>query len=634
MGEDISTSITIDYDPEQVVGTLSISGGSQDRIWIRIRQSAASKEDYRFSENGNSVTLPWPSILSLIREYAPQQKKYDFRFKPSPKAKPEIDRFIAQYKAARQAQTVPPQEFSAEEIKGKLEAIGFTRRELRPFQLRDLKHLLALQNGANFSVPGSGKTTVTFALHLLTRQENQKLIVVSPKSAFVAWGEVVAECISDDAPDWVKEPFTILTGGAENVRTHLSSQNNRFIINYEQLILIPDLFAAYLSNTAVHLVLDESHRMKGGLNVKRGVVLLNTAMLPVRRDILSGTPMPQSSNDLSAQLDFLWPGTGLGRQIAVGDTPRKVIGNLYVRTTKADLSLPPVSRHFIQVGMNKGQAALYAVVRSEALRDMSSLKSGGAVDVVRARRSVMRLLQLSANPSLAVGAMTDGKSPVDSGIIQQVLDEGPSLKMIAVRDFARNLASNGRKCVIWSIFTNTIIQLERMLADLNPVTVFGAIPSGDSADPATREGRLKRFHEDPTCMAFIANPAAAGEGISLHHVCHDALYLDRSYNSTHYLQSIDRIHRLGLPENIETNIFIFQTTAPKGLGCIDYSVNRRLASKLRAMQQLLDDPDLHEIALDEEEAEAPIDYGIGPDDMIDLIEELEGRAIYSENKGI
>lgn len=632
MNDDTLTTVVIDYDPEQETGKLTVSNNFYGGIWDRICQSAASKDDYYFSEY--SVTLPWPSILSLIREYAPQQKRLGFRFKPSLEAEPKIKQFVAQYKTVKRAQKAPPQELSTEEITEKLKAVGFTKRELRSFQLRDLKRLLALQNGANFSVPGAGKTTVTFALYLLTRQENCKLIVVGPKSASAAWSEVVGECISDDAPTWVKEPFTILTGGARSVRVDLFSNKSRFFINYEQLLSIPDLFSTYLAQNLIHLVLDESHRMKGGLNVKRGVILLNSAVRPVRRDILSGTPMPQSPDDLQAQLDFLWPGSDLGRQIAANRTPREVIGNLYVRTTKADLGLPPVSRHFLPVGMGRGQAALYAIVRSEALRDLSPLKSGRSINVARARRSVMRLLQLSSNPVLALKAMTQDAQSTDSGIVQQVLDDGPSPKMIAVRDLARSLAAEGRKSVIWSIFTDTIEQMERLLADLNPVTIYGEIPSGDPNDPMTREGRLKRFHNDPTCMAVIANPAAAGEGISLHHVCHDALYLDRSYNSTHYLQSIDRIHRLGLPEETKTNVFIFQTTAPKGLGCVDHSVSRRLASKLRAMQQLLDDPDLHQIALDEEEAEEPIDYDIEPDDLKDLIEELEGRAAYSTDEGI
>jgi hypothetical protein len=198
--------------------------------------------------------------------------------------------------------------------------------------------------------------------------------------------------------------------------------------------------------------------------------------------------------------------------------------------------------------------------------------------------------------------------------------------MRAVADHARELAREGRKVVIWTIFTNTLLDMERMLADLNPVTLYGAVPNGDESDPETREGRLRRFHEDDSCMCMIANPAAAGEGISLHMICHDSIYLDRSYVSTHYLQSIDRIHRLGLPPGTVTNIYIYQTKAPAGLGSIDYSVNRRLSTKIRALQQLLNDGDLHEVALDEEDAADPVNLDVDLQDVIDLLDELEGRA--------
>ena len=246
----------------------------------------------------------------------------------------------------------------------------------------------------------------------------------------------------------------------------------------------------------------------------------------------------------------------------------------------------------------------------------------------------MRLLQLSSNPVLAATAMLNDARGVESGIVQQVLDDGPSPKMIAVRDLARKLAAEGRKTVIWSIFVGTIEQMSYLLADLNPAIVYGAIPTGDPKDPETREGQIARFHDDPTCMTFIANPAAVAEGINLHRICHDAIYLDRSYNTTHYVQSIDRIHRLGLPPDTKTNVFIIQTTAPKGLGCVDHSVSRRLASKVRAMQQLLDDEDLHEIAFDEEESDEPIDYRTDPADLADLIEELEGGTTYRQDEAI
>ncbi len=176
--------------------------------------------------------------------------------------------------------------------------------------------------------------------------------------------------------------------------------------------------------------------------------------------------------------------------------------------------------------------------------------------------------------------------------------------------------------------------MEQLVADLNPVSIYGEIKSGDAQDLSTREGRLRRFHVNDACMVLIANPAAAGEGISLHEVCHEAIYLDRSYVSTHYLQSIDRIHRLGLLPGTVTNITILQSAPPVGLGSIDYSVSRRLARKIHSLQQLLNDPDLHLVALDEENAEEPIDYNLDIDDVADLIEELEGNMPYDPNDGL
>jgi len=387
------------------------------------------------------------------------------------------------------------------------------------------------------------------------------------------------------------------------------------------------VFSAYLARNRVHLILDEAHRIKAGEYSQRGALLLGLANLPVRRDILTGTPMPQGPEDIAAQLGFLWPGHEYRVQIQRGVPPRQVLGQLYVRTTKSELGLSEPKRQFHQVEMAPGQLALYGIVRNESLRQLAQAvgSSNSGVDFLGAKRSVMRLLQLSSNPTLALKAMAGEVIGLKSGVVDRVLAEGPSAKMRAVAAHARKIATAGEKVVIWTIFTETIGEMERMLADLNPVTLFGAVPTGEADSLDTREGRLRRFHRDAACRVVIANPAAAGEGISLHTVCHHAIYLDRSYVSTHYLQSVDRIHRLGLPPGTETYIHIYQTKAPVGLGSIDMSVSRRLATKLRNLQRLLDDDDLHQIALDEENAADPIDYDVDLQDLVDLVEELEGR---------
>lgn len=628
-----AVSIGVTYDPDRVIGRLILEGTPNNAIWDRLQQAAiGSGADYLLQ--GNAIQLPWPAVLNIVREFGHQQIPLHFRFRPKEgEAKRRIEQFVREFRKVQEARGNLAFALTKEEIAAALIAAGFTKRGLRDFQLRDLQRLLSLQHGANFSVPGAGKTTVTLALHILTRQPGQHILVIGPKAAFPAWREVVTECVAPDAPNHNAEPFTVLAGRSpQQVQEALVSGATRFLINYDMLIAIPDIIATYLARQPVHLVLDEAHRMKAGARSQRGALLLNLATLPVRRDILTGTPMPQQPTDIQSQLDFLWPGSGLGSQIEQGASPRDVLGQLYVRTTKEELGLAKPIRHFIHVPMAQGQMALYAIVRDEALRQFSALRKDRNIDLIGAKKSVMRLLQLSANPVLALRAITQEAVGLDSGIVEQVLAEGASTKMRAVADMARDFAREGRKTVIWTIFTDTIYEIEHLLADMNPVSLFGLVPSGEPTDPATREGRIRRFHEDPECMVMIANPAAAGEGISLHKICHDAIYLDRSYVTTHFLQSIDRIHRLGLDPGVETNVHIFQTMAPRGLGCIDHSVSRRLAQKLRALQILLDDPDLHQVALDEENAADPIDYDIDPQDVIDLIEQLEGRAKFDESE--
>jgi SNF2 family DNA or RNA helicase len=624
--------IEIDYDPTRVRGIVARRGqDSRSSIWERISARFAGNPDVR--QIDGKLDMPWPEVLGLVREFGSSalQSSLDFRFRPTERAKGPLQRFVAESRETRQARGKLALAIEPSDIQPKLDDLGF-ERQLREFQLRDLSHLLSLSNGANFSVPGAGKTSVSLALAMLVHEDGGHVLVIAPKAAFPAWRGVVQECIAENAPEVAQEEFTVLDGSEAENGAALRSGATRFLMSYDLLVRQQGLIAAYLSRTPVHLILDESHRMKAGLASQRGAFLTSVASLPVRRDILSGTPMPQHASDMASQLAFLWPGQGYDLAIQRGTAPRDVLGSLYVRTTKRELGLLPAHRDFYDVDMAPGQLALYGVVKSEILRQLTKAVAGGGPDFISARKSVMRLLQLSTNPALALQAMARDYTGITSGIAEQVVAEGASVKMREVAAHARRLAALGQKSVIWTIFTQSILDMENLVADLSPVTLFGAVPSGLADDPETREGRLRRFHEDPACMVMIANPAAAGEGISLHKVCHNAIYLDRSYVSTHYLQSIDRIHRLGLEEGVETYIHIYRTRAPAGLGSIDLSVSRRLAVKIRNLQTLLNDEDLHELAFDEENADDPIDYDIEMQDLVDLVAELEGRGGHDDDE--
>jgi hypothetical protein len=102
----------------------------------------------------------------------------------------------------------------------------------------------------------------------------------------------------------------------------------------------------------------------------------------------------------------------------------------------------------------------------------------------------------------------------------------------------------------------------------------------------------------------------------LHQVCHDAIYVDRDFAAGRYLQSLDRIHRLGLKPDTTTNITIL--VADK---TIDDIVTVRLRNKLLFMMAVLDDPEVGQLAdLDEEPATA------SQTDMAALLEHLNAST--------
>jgi len=169
-----------------------------------------------------------------------------------------------------------------------------------------------------------------------------------------------------------------------------------------------------------------------------------------------------------------------------------------------------------------------------------------------------------------------------------VLAEGDSAKLRYVVKRARELAREGKKVLIWSSFVANVEILSQRLADMGAVYIHGGVDAGDEDDDDTREGKIRLFHEDPNVRVMVANPAAASEGISLHTVCHNAIYLDRTFNSAHYLQSEDRIHRFGLKPGQETIIEIIECA-----GTVDEAVRQRLGYKVAKMAEALEDSSLN-----------------------------------------
>lgn len=490
-------------------------------------------------------------------------------------------------------------------------------RDLKSEQERDVLKLLKLLHGANFSVPGAGKTTTILAVHSILKLKGvvDSLFVIAPINAFLSWEDEIQSIFKHQQLKVIRLTSNLIS----DFSSVLSEKPDVILVNYEKMRKDVKYLTPYFISNRVHLILDESHRIKSGNNNLSYTQIVKISDLVKRRDILSGTPMPQSYLDLEPQFDFLWPGEKI---IPIDYNESTIIEinaaikDLYVRTTKVELGLKEPIIKFTKLDMGPIQRELYKLFKSEAARLLTGM---GKIEVSNFRKigkSVIRLLQAATNPML-LGTVDDYSTeavPIPpNSQVWELLDElikyekSPKIEYLKKRINDILNKNDKNKIIIWSFFVRNIQLLERLLIEHNPVSIYGGIPTGNDDDERNRESRIKKFHNDPACRLIIANPQACGEGISLHKVCHYAIYLDRSFNAAHYLQSIDRIHRLGLDKSIDTNIEILISK-----NSIDEILISRLSEKILAMGEILDDKYLKTLAYD------PSDISFEDEDGIDL----------------
>lgn len=464
---------------------------------------------------------------------------------------------------------------------------------LTAFQRRDIAKLLSLRHGANFSVPGAGKTRVGLAVFQALRQSNgiERLLIVGPKSCYESWQYENTACF--DTPLRM-EVFSRENDPAAEV----------LIVNYERLNGALNELGAWLASRPSMLLLDEAHRMKLGAEGTYGAACLALGTRARHRLILTGTPAPNGAKDLENLFGFVWPGHGrrtVTQAVAGGDLAKasQVLRPLFTRTTKNELGLPPLTPQLRTIPM----PPLHKEVYEALVGRLSARAATHEEDFQALGKIIVYMLMAATSPALlAVG--TTSYEPLAYQVPPLAVPEGAALfdllrdlpsyemspkyqEVLAIVDAN---AAAGRKTLVWSTFVRSLMTLERILGSFSPAVVHGGTTD--------REAEIDRFRNDPTCMVLLSNPATLGEGISLHHHCHDAVYVDRDFAAGRFLQSLDRIHRLGLAPDTETRVTVLASE-----GTIDEVVAQRLTDKLHFMGRILDDPAVQELAdLDEEPA--------------------------------
>lgn len=500
-------------------------------------------------------------------------------------------------------------------------SINLKNRSLYELQLLSAYHLAFSQNACNFSVPGAGKTSVVYGafayLSNLPAEDSKyvdKLLIISPLSAFGPWELEYEECFGE-------KPSTKRLNGkvfVDEKKQYLYSRTPAKItlLSYNSVPSLKDELIYFLKNNQVMVVLDEAHKIK---NTSGGITangVLDIAQYCSSRVVLTGTPAPNGYEDLYNLYKFIWPTKkvipfeiyqlkDMSKQESDSrvETLLNAVAPFFIRVKKSDLGIPMATEHEpIIVPMGSAQRRIYDVIEKKYMNEIVSSKDNSfKQDLIKAR--LIRMMQAATNPNLlsvplqqfANNEGFDAKEVVeDSSLIKEVLEysknETPA-KFIKAKELIEKIIASGGKVVVWAIYVKNILDFQEYLLEngIDCRTLYGATPvaTGDEEDDDTIETREKiiaEFHkEDSSFKVIIANPFAVSESISLHKVCHNAIYMERSFNAAHFIQSKDRIHRYGLKPGIETNYYYLLSE-----DSIDSVINDRLRAKEERLREIIE----------------------------------------------
>jgi len=500
-------------------------------------------------------------------------------------------------------------------------------RALLPYQQAAVAKHLRVIHSADFSVPGSGKTSVALATWAIARRDNPSLglWIIGPLSCFQPWEDEFAACFG-------RVPRALRLQGTAEQRAWLLrhvADHDVVLTSYHTAWRELEAIEEALSSRPWMLVIDEAHYVKS-MSGALATTVRRLAPAALRRLALTGTPMPRSPEDLWSIFTFLWPSEGVLGSAAqhvqrckrpvqqVCQELRTDLSPLFHRTTKATLGLPAMEQTYPVVSaesLPKSQRLMIRLIERRTLHenDYLSIRDQAHVRRWRAAR-LIRLLQAVSNPLLLAHALLDSDihAPFEDESLRLHADDTTiplvnvdsdlaralsryqeqrevSGKVQFVVDRCRAIVARGDKLIIWTVFLGNVTLLEQLLGDLKPLIITGEVPTHDAEDDEeaenTREQRIRIFKSDPNRRLLIANAAACAESVSLHKVCQHAIYLERSFNAAHFIQSMDRIHRQGMPPGCTAHIEI-----PSVPCAIERVLNRRLANRQQALYRLLEDP--------------------------------------------
>jgi len=406
-----------------------------------------------------------------------------------------------------------------------------------PHQLEATNFLVERDTAALFDEQGLGKTKIvidalsrSFALRSV-----EAAIVICKKSLLTTWQQEIIK--------HSQLKSIILRGTPKQKGLHYMWLAHFYLINYELVPNEVDRLQRFLLTRPMALVLDESQRIKNP-DGKVTQAILSISPYAKKRYIITGTPIANSPKDIWTQTFFLDGGSALGKTLAefcerfnIRQKPkiqtlldeeglyklRNALSEFSMRRLKDDvLELPTKTYKTVQVTLESTQRAMYDLLRAQLYLEIVNLDGQQVTDdAENILKRLLRLVQIASNPKLIDASYT-----------------ATPAKFVELDALVDSILARQEKAIVWTGFVGNVRLLRRRYEQYGTAMIYGGVPIQD------RQEIIERFQHSPKLKLLIANPGAAREGITLTAANH-AIYLDRNFNLVDYIQSQDRIHRIG-----------------------------------------------------------------------------------------
>ena len=358
------------------------------------------------------------------------------------------------------------------------------KRQLLPHQIKAALHLVSVTHGANFSVPGAGKTSVVLAVYeyLRLRGALTSLFVVGPRSCFTPWQTEFELTLGRQAR------VEIMAGGDIRERRKryypiVGDEAELYLTTYHTLSKDQRQVQHLLRSRTnrVFFVIDEAHYMKQDEGVWASAVA-ETSRNAQKRCVLTGTPFPKSYADGINQFDVLYPNSGIfsqsikrkiryasesGEHDDARDLLEPKIDSLYYRVRKSELHLSkPVFVPPIQVTMSPIERELYECIQKQIgeLERRSSDRDLDTIIKLKKGRQIRRRQAISY-PALLLSAISGYSEilidPKDQQLNEKIRYydklETPA-KVQRLLEEIQILHKQGEKVVVWAKLCGDVAQ--------------------------------------------------------------------------------------------------------------------------------------------------------------------------------